>query len=73
MTFMNSFSMAASKKQLLLNSDGAGTGGLQPDFEHESKPGQNNINMPGFVSEPNFEDEISIEVEDEDDDDMRSS
>ena len=47
--FMNSFSLAASKKQLLVNTD---TGATQQEPQ-----------KPGFVSEPNFEDDISIDVE----------
>lgn len=46
---MNSFSLAASKKQLLSTDTGA-----------TQEP-----QKPGLVSEPNFEDEISIDVEEE--------
>lgn len=46
---MNSFSLAASKKQLLSTDTGA-----------TQEP-----QKPGFVSEPNFEEDISISVEEE--------
>jgi hypothetical protein len=49
---MNSFSLAASKKQLLSTDTGA-----------TQEP-----QKPGFVSEPNFEDDISIDVEEEEPD-----
>jgi hypothetical protein len=52
--------MAASKKQLILNPDGAGTGGGPSSSVVE----QSAIPKPGFVSDPNFEDELlSIDVE----------
>jgi hypothetical protein len=51
MTFLNSFSIAASKKQL--------------NDDTKMKPG-------AFVSEPNFDDEISIEVEAEDDEEQKT-
>ncbi len=65
-TFLNSFSLAASKKQLGLNVSEVA------DFEPEKVVQQELKQMPGFVSEPNFEDDISIEVEPEDDQQVQS-
>ena len=64
-TFLNSFSLAASKKQLGLNVSEVA------DFEPEKLVQQELKQMPGFVSEPNFEEDISIEVEDEEQQDVR--
>ena len=57
--------MAASKKQLLTSEpQGSGFPGLAGSDSPRLHTQAVN-KMPGFVSEPNFEDEVSVDVEDD--------
>ena len=68
-SFLNSFSQAASRKQLgLAHTDSQRELGQvnEVSAELETRIVQTKVNTVAGVSEPNFEDDISIDVEDDD-------